>query len=638
MTQLHPSRRVALTLLALVLGYSAACGGDGNIGTVEEASFAVEQPATGVIQIELPNPPDRPRRQSSAIRLRSNGPADLQITSLRWLDKPSRLFAQKDRRDISGCDECVGEDLCVLQTANPPSGICVETGLPETPFTLPHGQIYDIELYVSAAPLGGGGDLDCPTPGPEVPALYREGYCGALRIETNARNNSGELVSDGESTIYFSISSQSGEIELSESFIDFSSVAPGFSESRTFGITNSGSAPLTIDGLQMQSQNQYFTIGGPSSIVLAPQQSQQYTLQLTLPDDAPESALNFNTSLNITSSAINRADGIILVRVSADNPPAPQIRVTPQLLRFDAEPRQQLTIENIGGATLLFNGVTFEPASIARFYSVRLNDAPLPQQLSIPHTTTPEHNNRRVLDITFDRLEGDDAPAAGTIILRHGDRSVGGVTRVITLGDLGDVALGELAPQDFAFSNREAAAQERRFAIINRGSAPLELTGVTLMSLNVGEVEEFQINATFPATVAPGGIFEGSASFKSENATPDRLIATFASNSAGAPMVLGLSSSDAMDQPPSIAVATSFAQRAVVGQQASFDASMSAPVSARSGASWVLLSRPAGSMAYLNVTGERAAFTPDVAGTYRVAVLLSSGTIDAQEIITFEAE
>lgn len=623
-----------LTLLATLAASSAllstGCSDNNDLGTVDEAGVSIEEPLSGGILLELPEQPNRPRRQSQSIIIRSNGKADLKITALEWIAKPDGLAAAKSQSDVTDCSLCAGLDQICLPNAN--GGVCVETGLPETPITVPAGQAKNIELYIEK----NIGELQCPTADASVPEQFKEDYCGALRIKTNARSTD-SVVQDGEAVIYLTNSGKSGQLRLTETFVEFTGVSPGFSAKRDFAIENIGTGPLTIDNIIVSDFAKYFTIGGDFGVEIAPGNSAQYSIQLNL-DGATEDELDFTTNIDVLSSATNANLGKIIVRVTKSLGDLPQIKVDATSLKFDAMAEQTVNIENTGGATLIVSSVSFQPAAISKFYKITADDQPF-SGLTIqkPDNANPDRNKKQ-LKVTFSRPPGTDGESAsGTMIINHNDDSAGKRSNIIVLGDAGDVPLGDLRPYSFAFDLNNNASQERTFGIYNYGSAPLTITNIETMALT-GTAEEFQVNLSPPVTIPAGGVIEATALFKSENSTPDNVSIKLTSDTSGEPLLMSLTSAPESGQPPVATIKTSFAASAKVNERATFDATGSAPNGVASSAQWVLVSKPAGSKAIINSIGASTGFTPDVAGTYKITLTVTNGTTDAQQVLSFDAQ
>ena len=95
-------------------------------------------------------------------------------------------------------------------------------------------------------------------------------------------------------------------LELSATSFNFNSIVVGKTATQTLHITNSGTAPLTIRALSLQSQ--YFSITGPSvPRTVLPSQKVDYTITF-----APTSDGKLSASLNIISNADTTPSSISL--------------------------------------------------------------------------------------------------------------------------------------------------------------------------------------------------------------------------------------------------------------------------------------------------------------------------------------
>jgi len=637
----------AMSLVA-VASMAMACGNNNGVRTTTAARIAIDSPTEAQFQLEAPTQPNRPQLQASRLTLRNDGDAGstLTLTEFEWLAKPDRLFIEKSSSDVSSCGEC--SELVCSPTSS--GGTCVKTGVPTEAVDIDSGLSTEFRFYITE----GSDEVVCPEKpaGLELPEnVLADRFCGALRFKHNAISTSNSELGDavvsasedsggGTATIFFVNDGKSGRIDLTDSFLEFEGVAPGGSYMRQFSVINQGRGPLEIDGVRLGSNNQLFMIGGPSQTTIDPGASQQYTLQLVIPQATDPAALEFDTQLIIDSTAVNGSDGQILISVTKDTGPVPTISATCDKLRFDGEPSQDFEVTNVGGATLQITGITYEPRAISSFYSVQIDGEDFSGSESIPTflEANPERNKRTVT-VNFERPDGDeDAPAVGTMLISHNDQGSGRVTRCVLLGDAGDVPVAELIPNTFSLST-ENGDQFRSFAIIHRGTAPLTIDSA-MLAPTVGGVEEFDLTPSpFMVTVQPDEIFEAQLAYLISDSTEDIVNLTFMSNfmSPSNDFFISVFTRSSVRPLPMITLNTSFATAAKVGEVTSFDIAGSEPASGLSSARWTLLAKPAGSKAYVNSIGERASFVPDVAGSYKIAVTLAD-EVDNQEILEFTAE
>lgn len=624
-------RHVALACLGLALSaLTVGCSDNNDLGEIDRPEFQLEEPNGAVLLLQLPEQPNRPRLQDGKLRLRSTGKAELVVSSIEWIDQPQGVYIQKTRNEVASCDTDCNSAICLKTGAK---DVCIDTGFPDLPLKIPAGQLYDIQLFIEA----NVDELNCPPAPADVPPIVGQDYCGAIKIKTNAANT-GANVTNGEAIVYLTNSGASGKLNLTETFIQFTGVSPGFTATRTFGIENVGSSPLSISTIQAKENASFFTINGDFNTEIAPNSSKQYTVQLNIPAEAMQEQLKFTTELVINSTAVNANLGKIVISVTNEQGDVPQIQVGPTTLKFDQSGEQDLNVENVGGATLIVNSVSFEPSSLSNFYTVELNGSQFTssENIQAPNAQDPERS-KRTFKVKFTRPQGNTDSASGVMYLNHNDDGAGKRTRIVLLGDAGDVPFAEVLPFSFSFDTGVAGNQERSFVIVNYGTAPLDITGVEIPVPPQGTSDEFQLNLG-NITIPAGGIYEGTMLFSSANMAPDNVAFKIQSNTSGTPLQLNAVSVPNGGAAPVAKIKKSFAAKAKVGERAIFDASDSTPAGAVSSASWTLLARPDGSTTFLNTFGAKAGFTPDVAGTYRIALTVVDGAYDNQDIIEFVAE
>jgi hypothetical protein len=618
----------AAALIALG-GLASACG-NSNIETTDEAGIALETPANGRLTLALPSNPNQPQEQATRLRIRSIGEADLRITGVEWLAKPDRLVLRKSSAEVADCDSECTPDLCVRGAA---SNTCIEEGVPEIA-DLSTQSLYDFVFFVKA----GGGELNCPSAPDSInPEYVSSDYCGTLEVSTNANTSDGDLIENGKLQIHFYTGGTSGEIRLTPDFIQFTNVAPGFSDTRTFSIENIGSSPLSVRSIT-SDRPQFITIAGNTNTELSPGGSEQYTLQYTVPQGASPDVLDFTTQVVVDSSAINAGAGTLLVSSDTSAAATPAIQVDEATLSFDAEATQTFNISNLGGATLQVTDLRISPSSAADFYTITVDGAPASTPLNIlrPGQGEPGSDTQEV-SIAFARPAGNpDGSSVATLTIQSNDFQ-SGPQRIVLLGDEGAVPVGVVQPTAFTFTTQGEASKSRTFAITNRGSAPLEITDAPLVAL-AGSNTEYEVTLpSSPLTVAPGETVAASLSYRVADAEADTLNLDFttADGEQSDDFAIFVQSFDSANA-PTAAITKSFANEAKVGELTTFSADGSTPASALSGAQWFLTKKPAGSKLFVSRVGESVSLVPDVAGDYAISVVVSD-TTDAQEVLEFTA-
>lgn len=645
------TRRIpgGLGLLMLAGGLLVTgCGkenNDNSFSSVDEPALQLSEPGGGTLQLVLPTLEKRPQRQA-LIRLRSAGDAPLKLTGVEWVgDKPDRVFVEKGRT------EDVDESACSSDIYYAQSRVCVETGAPDLSAEIPSGTFYDLQLHVAPYDIGETNAIDCPDPPDGTPADVVDRYCGALRITSNARNTSGQ-VEEGAALVYLLADRASGEVSLTTPTLSFQNVGPGFSDSRMFGITNSGDDPLTISGVGPSDFGQFISVGGPDTpLELAPQESAQFTVSIELPATISESELELLSSpstapeISIESTAPNSPHA---VRLSLDTsrviPPIPQPDTT-QITFGASGDEQDVTFTNPGDKPVTLTGVSFEPFEAEDYYTVLHEGEEFSGPLVIQDASESNPDrNKATLSIRYTAPTDMSSPLASMILTYNyfvGDVARTGKLRITLLGDRAMAAYGDLVPSTFSFSTKASETQTRTAAIYNLGTAPLTVDSVDYMA-QAGGFEEFSINlaggANFPVTIDPGAVQALEVTFTPTDGDVDQVAATLMSNSdTTQPLLITLSSLEVDVPDTEMTIVPSFDEKAAVGELTTFEITgVDEPVA--NNAEWTLLSRPSGSSIYLKSTGPRAGITPDTAGTYELLVTSSDASIDVQTTYSFEVE
>ena len=649
-------------LPALVL---SACGGNNNnnLTVQDEPAMRLDSPASGELELELPRK-EREPLELAPIRVTSSGEVPLQITQVEWVgEKPARVFMAKSRQeDVSSKEECSSEIYY------PASSVCVLTGAPDFSAPIPAGTSFEVQLHVSAFDTGEANAITCPAEIPEsVPEAFRERYCGAIRVKSDARNDASAVVG-GEATVYLQANRGSGSLQLNVATINFQNVVPGFEETQSVGLVNSADTPLEITSILPTDFGQFIALDLPElPLTIESLQSEAIGVTLKIPTGQDPESLKFSTQLRIESSA---PDSPSFIDLNVDNsrltPPVPQFDKT--TFSFVDDATQAFTITNPGSVPLTLTGVNFEPAEAEDYYVLLDGDGEAfspPDIIQRARTSQPGVN---VADyaLRYTKPQDGSAGLASAIISYNffeGELPRRGTARLTLLGDAIDVGFGEVVPTVLSFSTRALnERQARRAAIYNFGTAAIEVHEPTRTALT-GTNEEFEIvlleGASWPVTVEPGGIAPLEVSFVATNNDADQinvvlplgeeveegeerdtLEMTFSSADVAIAQQTvtflssfgGLSSVDASDE-----TTHTFAMSASTGELVSVTFGAEVDSSLANNAEWVLLSRPASSTAYVKTLGPTMGVILDVAGTYTFMVTSSSGGVDVQRLVTITA-
>ncbi|MEZ4461085.1 MAG: hypothetical protein R3E66_15450 [bacterium] len=202
-----------LAVVAMASGLGA-CSDDNNLQRREVPELSIEG-TDGNFNIKLPVVDDKPEKQIGILTLRNTGKANLTVTKLAWVAKPDRLDAlAAPGGECQTDDQCGGGELCLTSRC----------------FTLASGDALRNRTGVAqghrVCGRQGRGELQCPTPGADVPESYINSYCGEMVIETDAINNAGVVV-EGKAKLYFLKPNASGRIEVQPEFMEFQNIQPG---------------------------------------------------------------------------------------------------------------------------------------------------------------------------------------------------------------------------------------------------------------------------------------------------------------------------------------------------------------------------------------------------------------------------
>ena len=144
-------------------------------------------------------------------------------------------------------------------------------------------------------------------------------------------------------------------LSLSATSFNFNTVAIGQSATQTLHITNTGTAPLTLDSVALKSSQ--FALTGPSvpRTILAAQKV-DYTLTFE-----PSLAGNASASVQITSNASNTPASVSLAGVAEKAFAA--VQVSPASISFgnlklQSTATQTVTLKNTGDINITISGIT----------------------------------------------------------------------------------------------------------------------------------------------------------------------------------------------------------------------------------------------------------------------------------------
>lgn len=601
--------RIALIFLAAL--FVAACGNKNNFQATDAPELQIE--GEGYQRLQMP--PNESRTQSqSPIELRNTGDVPLEVISLTWIDKPERLVYLGERGDSCTTTADCGDDAICLTA----SGMCVSTAMPTT-FEIGPQLRADLDFAITPGPL----EMTCPTPSVDVPEEIAASYCGGIEIRTNATNNFGSAVVEGNARIYFLNPGASGAASVSPTFLEFANVQPGTTHTQTFSVTNEGQSTLEILSVGVEDNQNYFTITPFPVPSVSAGQAQTFDVTLAIPAGATD--YDFITVLRVQTTG---GDAFVSIDVTAEAGGAPVIELSDEVLRFDGQATQTFTVTNTGQATLVLNGLTVTPQPVRDFYTV-----------TVDGSNNIAAGTSRDVTVVFDRMGETEASTVGLLEIAHNARNQGNASSITLLGDEGDSPIGQLRPESFTFLAAAGNSETRTFAVRNVGTAPLEITGVEWAGFAApgSSADEFAISPT-TGTVAPGGLFTATVTFTGANTTADNGLAVLTSNNS-APLELLLRALESTNELPVPQVNVVNQGSLVVNSPISLSAAATTPAGITTNGIWTLVGRPAASEAWLASVGETASFTPDVSGAYKVAfTVLNGGSREAQTITDITVE
>ncbi len=608
----------------------AACGSDNNLQAVDAPEFTIDE--NPLIVLQMPTDIVKNETQKS-IRLRNSGDGILKIVKFELIDTPDRLIVLgergKDCKPELSCDGVTNLDednptalkdpICLTATRT-----CRATGFGTLPLEIGPQLTKDLTLLIGAGDL----ELDCKAPSSSLPDSIEEGdYCGKIRIETNAINSVG-AVKDGVAEIYILRPAESsGQIKITPQFLEFTSVTTSVTEKQSVTIQNVGTRVLNVDSISVEQNGDWFKVVGITPADIEAGQSKVFDIELTVPEGTEN--FEFSTTLFVDTSAANASSGRIVVDVTAGGGAAPDIQFDATPLKFDTA-TQVLTITNDGEATLTLNGLNIKPASARPFYTFSVDGNDVTDAIS----TTIQKGQSKDLTITFARPGGNTDASSAILEINHNDRLKGFKSEIVLLGDEGDVPIGEIKPESFTFLSKDGNMSSREFAIRNIGTAPLVITAA---NLTMGLAAEFTItDAT--GTIAPGTLQKATVTFSGANAQPKQGLLEFESNHRGGIFDIALRAVDSANDLPVPMITPAFQGAAKVGFSAKFSSSGSTPADQTQNGVWTLLGRPASSKVWVSTVGDAVSFTPDVAGSYEIGLLLNVNSREAQTVFSFMAE
>ena len=301
-------------------------------------------------------------------------------------------------------------------------------------------------------------------------------------------------------------------IAVQEKAVDFGTVEVAQTVQQTITITNTGTAPLEITGIESDVSGLTFE---PSMFTLEPNGSR--TVTVTFPSSTEGT---FSGLINILSNDPDRATHTLSISVIVQPQPVPAITVQETSIDFGtvefAQPVQQtITITNTGTAPLEITGIESDVSGLTFEPSV--------------FTLSP--NGSQTVTVTFPSSTAGEFSGSVNILSNDPERAkhTVSVSVIVQAAPAPVLVVGEPAI-DFGSIDAEKTVQQT-FTVKNTGTAPLEITGIEsdLLGLTF-EPSMFTlapdgsqtVTITFPKPME--GEFSGSINILSND--PDRAMHT----------------------------------------------------------------------------------------------------------------
>ena len=249
-------------------------------------------------------------------------------------------------------------------------------------------------------------------------------------------------------------------ITVQETSIDFGTVEFAQPVQQTITITNTGTAPLEITGIESDVSGLTFE---PSMFTLSPEGSR--TVTVTLPN-ATEGALL--GSINISSNDPDRAKLTLSVSGIVQPPPVPTIAVQEKAVDFGTVEvaqtvQQTFTVKNTGTAPLEITGIESDDVSGLTFE---------------PSMFTLEPNGSRTVTVTFPSSTEGTFSGLINILSNDPDRATHtlSISVIVQPQPVPAITVQETS---IDFGTVEFAQPvQQTITITNTGTAPLEITGI----------------------------------------------------------------------------------------------------------------------------------------------------------------
>ncbi|MDE2797159.1 MAG: choice-of-anchor D domain-containing protein, partial [Gemmatimonadota bacterium] len=301
-------------------------------------------------------------------------------------------------------------------------------------------------------------------------------------------------------------------ISVQQTALDFGTVAFAQTVQKTITIENTGTAPLEITGIESDVSDLTFDT---TMFTLAPNGSQ--TVTVTFPSSVEGT---FSGNITISSNDPDRATRTLSVSVTVQAAPAPVIAVQETAVDFGAieagqTGQQTITVQNTGTADLEITGIESDVSGLT----------------FTPSTFTLVPNGSQTVTVTFPSSVEGTFSGNITISSNDPDRATQTLSvSVIVQPPPAPVIAVQQTAVDFGTIEAGQTGQ-RTIAIMNTGTAPLEITGIesdvsglsfSPSTFTLVPNGSQTVTVTFPSSVE--GTFSGNITISSND--PDRATRT----------------------------------------------------------------------------------------------------------------
>ncbi len=331
-------------------------------------------------------------------------------------------------------------------------------------------------------------------------------FASSSLTNSTARSNAAKVVDE----LLAQIPAPVPAISVQQTAIDFGTIDAGQTGEQTITITNTGTADLEITGIKGEGDVSGLTFD-TTMFTLAPNGSQ--TVTVTFPSSVEGT---FSGNITISSNDPDRATQTLSVSVIVQPPPAPAIAVQQTAVNFGTieagqTGQQTITIRNTGTAPLEITGIQSNVSGLT----------------FTPSTFTLAPNGSQTVTVTFPSSVEGTFSGNITISSNDPDRATRTLSvSVIVQPPPAPVIAVQQTAVDFGTIEAGQTGQ-RTIAIMNTGTAPLEITGIesdvsgltfdtTMFTLAPNGSQTVTI--TFPSSVE--GTFSGNITISSND--PDR--------------------------------------------------------------------------------------------------------------------